>query len=697
MHKHFIWLVCLFSAQMAWGQSTLSYRYWFDGNSSAAIRDDLPATGKFSVPIGNLQGWFHQLHLQVCDSRGLWSCVSTRPFAIMPDAATRFKDGGQYRYWFDGDIKNATIGTMTESIIPLDIPTDTLQGWFHQLHLQVCDSRGLWSCVSTRPFAIMPEASTRFAGGGKYRYWFDGDIKNATTGTMTESIIPLNIPTDTLQGWFHQLHLQVCDSRGLWSSVSTRPFAIMPDAATRFKDGGQYRYWFDGDIKNAKTGTMTESIIPLDIPTDSLQGWFHQLHLQVCDSRGMWSSVSTRPFAIQPYTAGRFKGGQLRYWFDDAISEAITKSMTDNAMTFDVPFGNLSDGDHVMYMQAKDNTGLWTPVRANAFALSSHALSIMSTGGGSVEYEGQRLRDDVLEADIFDNTTVTLTITPDEGYAISSVIVNGTQDVTSQIANNTYTFNIKEASAVVVTFELTDFTKLGDVNNDGRVSVGDLSLTVAYLIGEHPSPFVVRQADANNDSEVNAGDLVRIVDLITGAVERGRHAPRQTVAKQPVANDILSGSIQNETACINLKNETAYTCFQMALTLPEGTDLKDVQLSVLRGNRHTLASGRLDDSRLMVVVYSPEKELLGGNDGTLFTVETATPIEGEIMVDDIVLVTKTGDVRKFMPFTISPATGVIDIQHKISNSRPYDMSGRRIMGKPRRGIYIIDGRKIIFK
>ncbi len=625
MHKLCLWMVGLLCATSAWGQTAVTYRYWFDGKAEAALQDELPASGKLSIPVDDLSGWYHEISFQVRDNRGLWSSVSTRSFALVPNAATRFADGGQYRYWFDGN------------------------------------------------------------------------IADAVTGTMTEGIIPLTIDADSLQGWYHEISFQVCDHRGLWSSTCTRSFVLVPDAATRFADGGQYRYWFDGNTANTVTGIMTEGVLPLDIPVNDLQGWYHLLQFQVRDKQGLWSAVSTRPFALLPNIADRFKGGQYCYWFDDQKENATTAATTGNTIALEIPMNTLTDGDHVMYVQLKDKTGQWSSVATNAFTLSSHALSIMATGGGTIGYDDQLLRDDVLESDLFDNTSVSLTLTPDEGYAIGSVIVNGTQDVTDQVINGTYTFHIKEASAVVVTFELTDFTKLGDVNNDGRVSVGDLSLTVAYLIGEHPSPFVVRQADANNDDEVNAGDLVRIVDLITGAVERGRHAPRKMDANMPVTNDILSGTLFGNKMDVHLQNEDTYTCFQMALTLPEGTDVRNVQLSALRGAGHQLASGWMEDGRLMVVVYSPENDLLLGSDGPLFTIESAEPIDGEIHVDDIVLVTKTGDVRKFSPFTVSPSTGIASLQQGVGTGKSYDITGRQISSKPKRGIYIIDGRKIIFK
>lgn len=59
---------------------------------------------------------------------------------------------------------------------------------------------------------------------------------------------------------------------------------------------------------------------------------------------------------------------------------------------------------------------------------------------------------------------------------------------------------------------------LGDVNEDGEVSISDVMLTVSYILGSQNEPFNVRNADLNNDGEITIADVMLIVDTILNKV-----------------------------------------------------------------------------------------------------------------------------------------------------------------------------------
>ena len=465
--------------------------------------------------------------------------------------------------------------------------------------------------------------------------------------------------------------------------------------------GQKYRYWFDVNSAAAREGTITGNVFPLDIPVDTLPDWYHLLHFQVQNKSGYWSAPYTKPFAIVPnqITNGHDLTGQpYHYWFDSDNSTTIEGTLTGNVMSLDIPVANLEEGAHTLLFQVQDKAGWWSPVVSNEFEIFTNGLTILSGDGGTVTYNEDVIRDDIKNYAIAEGVEVELTLTPDEGYAIKSVVVDETNDVTDQVVDNKMTLTMNASMAVVVSYILTDFMKLGDVNNDGRVSVADLSLTVSHLIGEQPQPFPPQQADANNDGEINAGDLARIVDLITGAVERGTHEVKGILrASDESKPDVLSGMMTDNGVQIDLQNQAAYTTFQMALMLPEGAEVSDVRLSAQRKDNHILAKGRLEDGRLMVVVYSTDNSPLLGHEGLLLDIQTSAPVTGEVYVDDIVFVTEQGQVRKMSPFCISDATSVNGTKATTTFSASHDLGGRRIIGKPHRGIYIIDGKKIIFK
>ena len=600
-----------------------------------------------------------------------------------------------YRYWINDDKATVRGGTLPEDG-KISLSVDGHTSWLNYLHFQICDNTGKWSPAVTRSFMLVEDSIDGFSQGAKYRYWIDDDAGSVKTGDLTSKVMPLSLSAEGLTGWLHYLHFQVCDNTGKWSPAVTRNFMLVEDSVDGFSEGARYRYWIDDDAGSVKTGDLTSKNMPLSFSVESLTGWLHYLHFQVCDNTGKWSPAVTRLFIIVPDLSERFADtAKFCYWIDDQPATVITGNRNANIMELNLPIDTLAATEHTLYLQVQDKFGIWSQVASATFTLTTSDLTIMATGNGTVRYNNDEFRDDVKDYETVVGNTVELTLKPDDGYSVSRVILNGTEDVTERVDDNKISVYATEGMSISVNFELTDFTKLGDVNNDGRISVADLSLSVDYLVGGHPSPFVLRQADANNDGEVNVGDVARIVDLITGAVERGRHAPAHYREAEDAEDNVLNGQINSSLLTLDLANTTEYTCFQLSLTLPEGVDVKDLHLT--RGDNHVLSSGVSDDGLLKVVVYSGDNSPLEGTDGQLLQVQTTRPLEGEVLVDDIVFVTKRGHIQKFNSILINGTTGISVKSQSGTGSTAFDLNGRQVLEKPRRGIYIISGKKIIFK
>ena len=85
-------------------------------------------------------------------------------------------------------------------------------------------------------------------------------------------------------------------------------------------------------------------------------------------------------------------------------------------------------------------------------AISSYTLTIQSSSGGYVSYNGTNISATTKTFTIDEGSSVTFTITPDSGYRLASLTVNGT-DVTTSVSNNQYTIsNITANTSVVATF-----------------------------------------------------------------------------------------------------------------------------------------------------------------------------------------------------------------------------------------------------
>ena len=55
---------------------------------------------------------------------------------------------------------------------------------------------------------------------------------------------------------------------------------------------------------------------------------------------------------------------------------------------------------------------------------------------------------------------------------------------------------------------------LGDVNHDGDVTVLDVTMTVAYILGDRMDNFFIENADMNGDGDINIADVSAIVDIV---------------------------------------------------------------------------------------------------------------------------------------------------------------------------------------
>lgn len=71
---------------------------------------------------------------------------------------------------------------------------------------------------------------------------------------------------------------------------------------------------------------------------------------------------------------------------------------------------------------------------------------------------------------------------------------------------------------------------IGDVNEDGQVTIGDVTKLIDYLLGSEVPPFNRHNADVNGDGAVSIGDVTELIDaLLGGAVLPGKDTEEFTV------------------------------------------------------------------------------------------------------------------------------------------------------------------------
>lgn len=129
--------------------------------------------------------------------------------------------------------------------------------------------------------------------------------------------------------------------------------------------------------------------------------------------------------------------------------------------------------------------------------------------------------------------TVTLTLVPDPYYAMcqlavqSEIMGEGFSDdepwgpamvpayimvPTTKVSENIYTF-VMPASKVKVMAEFAPVL-MGDVDNNGDVSIADVTALIDYLLSGDTTGINLTAADCNRDGSITIGDVTALIDYL---------------------------------------------------------------------------------------------------------------------------------------------------------------------------------------
>jgi hypothetical protein len=160
--------------------------------------------------------------------------------------------------------------------------------------------------------------------------------------------------------------VRVQDNTGLWSSQVAKYF-IVPFVSNDVtsKTIKEHQYWIDGKIEARVTQEQQPTTI--DISNPKLKPGLHSFTVRVKDNTGMWSSQVAKYFIVP--TAETSVGDKSivlhQYWIDGKL-DAIIESPTQLA-TIDISNPKLNPGLHSLTVRVKDSEGLWSSQVAKYF------------------------------------------------------------------------------------------------------------------------------------------------------------------------------------------------------------------------------------------------------------------------------------------------------------------------------------------
>ena len=298
----------------------------------------------------------------------------------------------------------------------------------------------------------------------------------------------------------------------------------------------------------------------------------------------------------------------------------------------------------------------------NGFRSDSHGFSFNQMGDGSYRVVMASMDNEVIEG----NDGVLLNL----GIKIPAYMQMGWYGITLKNVVMT-TKSLQTIKCSDRTFYVNISGRMGDVNSDNMVDVTDVVMIIDNILQHYNENFNEAMADVNSDGYIDVTDVVNVIDAILGNIELSR------------------GS--------EMIDRSAYTAFQMDLTIPAGYVLESVSLTDIAKDSHSLAYNMLADGRCRVVVCSMNNEALPGAWDEVISLNLRGKGDAQVNIDRAVFVTIDGERHELM---LNP-TSIAEISNlKSQTSNLYDLQGRKFANGQQptaKGLYIIDGKKTVKK
>jgi hypothetical protein len=235
-------------------------------------------------------------------------------------------------------------------------------------------------------------------------------------------------------------------------------------------------------------------------------------------------------------------------------------------------------------------------------------------------------------------------------------------------------------------------TLMGDVDGSGQVNVTDVVMIIDNILGKTSWNFNAEVADVNYDSYINVTDVVMVIDHILGKVNLNRAA----------AADAEMGAISLSTdmTTISLTNPSAYTAFQMDVTLPMGVSLEDVLLTERAAGSHSVVIRKMDDGSYRIIGVSMQNKAFKDNAGDLLKLQLAGNAQGAVAINNVLFVTPQGVQHELAGVNaFGDVTGIANVNgNKEVTGNVFDLQGRQMNNAQlKKGLYILNGKKQIVK
>lgn len=263
---------------------------------------------------------------------------------------------------------------------------------------QLDNCSSLNSSTTTITVSDCPDPNTSIT---YIEYFFDNDpgFGNGTTiGGFSASPainnLNVNIPVTNLSEGFHWFAVRAKDGNNKWGPISIRPFLKIATVPVTPPDVVKVEYFFDNDpgfgngINYPVTAGQQLSNLVISMPVNTLSEGKHWLSIRVKDLDNKWTTVVVRPFVKEAVeVAGTLDNAE--YFIDtdpgfgnatnltitpgsgftnsNGRESAITTGATSGIINSTINLTNISNGEHRLFVRAKDTNNKWGTVGVTSF------------------------------------------------------------------------------------------------------------------------------------------------------------------------------------------------------------------------------------------------------------------------------------------------------------------------------------------
>lgn len=259
---------------------------------------------------------------------------------------------------------------------------------------------------------------------------------------------------------------------------------------------------------------------------------------------------------------------------------------------------------------------------------------------------------------------------------------------------------------------------LGDVNNDGNITVTDAACVVAFILGSNIDGLIREAADVNQDGNISVTDAACVVDIILhGGTSAAKPEPMPKATDDTTANKLFVEDFSAKPGDqvvipVMMDNDAEITAFQFDMYLPngitiaeeDGEPLIDLSQSRTTYKKHSLSYLQQENGAMRIVCNSGTNKTFSGNSGEVVNVTVNIPetmAEGEYEISIKAQELTTSALQSInvdetkCKLTIETPTGITSIRNASTTDAPaYNLQGIRV-NSGYKGIVIKEGKKFL--